>query len=450
MHRKPAEKAIAPGERPAARTANRPAGLHWNPWIFYLVAYAASVVAAWALHRFRSVDLASLANLMGPLAENIAHGHGYVVCTDAMTEARNVLCYHAARMPLPPVFLALLVELLSRHAWLAELVKIGAVLVPVAAAASLAMSRLRSTRSASLRWAVPVLLLFCLLLPIQLVDVVNMQVEEGYSFCLLTYALAVLLFGIDRRNFRWRTTVLFSLSVLGLYLTKSSMIAAAAFLAGAFCLQVHDRWKRAVVLLVVACGPLGWGLYALHVSGHFSLGTSLDGINLHKGNYPEFLDRYPPADGGSLDRYDGALNAGQHFSSEWRFNRYHMRAAEAYIEGHPERTAIAAWRKAQVFFFSLRKIGSEIYSGWMNAITLASMVLFRLLLWTALVLAVWVLVQGAHRQQWAAIAYLGTVGAVAAPYIAGFALTRHAGVLILPSALFLSWCSMEEGKFHRV
>ncbi len=418
--------------------------------VFYVCSFVVAVSAAFVLRGFRSMKLADLANLMGPLSENLAHGRGFVVCTDAMTTAGDVICSHASRMPLSPLLLACLIRIFSNRYLPVELAKIALVLLPVAAAVALAVEEIRSTSHSAARILVPALLFFAVVLPTQLIDVVNMQVEEGYSFCLLTYALAVLLFGVRQRSLSWRITVLFALSVLGLYLTKSSMIAVAAFLVLIFCLQVSDRWKRAAVLLLVACGPVGWGLYALHATGRFSVGTSLDGINLHKGNYPAFLDRYPPPDEGSLDRYDRSLNDGRYFSNEWTFNTFHMHAAESYMRSHPARTGDAMLRKARVFFLSLRKIGSGQYSGWLNAATDGSMVLFRLLLWGACCIAVWLLIRGSGAARWAAITYIGTVCAVAAPYLAGFALTRHAGVLVLPSALFICWWLTQKATDQRV
>ena len=417
------------------------AGALWMrmPLIFYLCSLVAAVGAALMLHGLHPQTIGDLSNLMGPLAESVAHGRGYMVCTDAMTVQGNVLCSHASRMPLPPLLLAALVRIFHGNSLAIELVKIGLVLLPVAAAVALVQKNSGKASTPAVGMIVAAMLFLSLILPTQLIDVVNMQVEEGYSFCLLTYAVAVLLFGVRDKTIGWRTAILFALSVAALYLTKSSMVAAAAFLVFIFCYQIRDGRKRLAVVLLAACGPVGWGLYTWHASGRFSIGTSLDGMNLHKGNYAEFLERYPPADGGSLDRYDQGLNQGKFFRNEWKFNAYHMHAAESYMVSHPVATLHAACVKAWIFFFSLRKIGSEQYSGVMGRITEIDMVLFRLLLWGACGVALWLLVRGQAPERWAAVIYLGTAATVAAPYLAGFALTRHAGVLTLPSALFLGW-----------
>jgi hypothetical protein len=278
----------------------------------------------------------------------------------------------------------------------------------------------------------------CLMLPTLLIDVVNMQVEEGYSFCLLAYATAVLLFGVEKQQQGLRPAALFALSVVGLYLTKSSMVLVCAFFVIVYYWRVHSQQLRMTVLLLVICGPLGWGLYSLHATGRFTLGTSLDGINLHKGNNAEFMERYPPTDDGSLDRYDAQLSDGRYFSNEWDLNDYHMRASLAYMKAHPADDMRGDLRKVNVFFFSLHKIGSGRYTGLPGLAAAVSMLLFRLLLWSACLLAIYALWRGPIGLRKAAIVYAGVVLAVAAPYIVGFAFTRHASVLVLPSALYLA------------
>jgi len=416
---------------------------------FYLCSFFAAMCAALLLHRHPPETMAAVSNFMGSLVENLTHGGAYVVCSNGMTAPGDVICFHANRMPLPPLLLTGLVRIFGDHYRSVELAKIALVLLPVAAAFGLARNRLGAAAHRRIRILVPLLLIAALLLPTQLVDVINMQVEEGYSFCLLVYALAILLFSAPRdaekKSVPWRTTLFFAFTVLALYLTKSSMVAACLFLLLAFCWKVRSPAKRIAVVLIFLCGPLTWGLYTIH-TGHFSVGTSVDGIDLHKGNYAEFLDRYPPPAGISLDPYDAALNGGNDFKSEWVFNEYHLHVAEDYMRAHPSRTVEAALWKAEVFFLSLRKIGSERYSGWLGIVTGISMVLFRLLLWTACAVAIWLLVRGPATIRWVPAIYLGLTISIAAPYLAGFALTRHASVLILPSALFLCWWILEQPR----
>ncbi len=426
-------KAVLP-ETTAPTRSSRSSAVKWA-LAFYGIALLGGALGIALLYPMSPHAVGDLSNLMGPLAENLAHGQGFMVCSDGMTIPGNVLCYHAARMPLPPLLLAGLERLFSGRFLAVEAAKIALVLLPVAAAVMLCLQSL-AARSNRTRAACLLFLLSALLLPVQFIDVLNMQVEEGYSFCFLTLAVAVLLF-TERRTLSWPLTVVSGLALLALYLTKSSMIAVAFFLALSLAWLAADRRKATAILVLFLCGPLGWGLYALHGSGHFTVGTSLDGINLHKGNYREFLDRYPPGPEDGLDRYDASLSSGHLFTREWAFNRFHMRAAEDFMLHNPGRTLAAAARKGWVFFVSPRKIGSRDYTGWLGELTVAGMLLFRLLLWASLILAARDVARGSTALRERAWFYLGIVLAAALPYLAGFALTRHAAVLSLPAALFL-------------
>ena len=103
------------------------------------------------------------------------------------------------------------------------------------------------------------------------------------------------------------------------------MVAAVAVLTVCY-LVLEKAWgRRLLVTGLVMLAPVGWALHQHHASGRYSVGTSLDGINLHKANHAEFLQLYPPAKGGTLDEHDKDLNAGMRFGDEWSFNDYHAR-----------------------------------------------------------------------------------------------------------------------------
>ena len=68
---------------------------------------------------------------------------------------------------------------------------------------------------------------------------------------------------------------------------------------------------------------------------------------------------------------------------------------------------------------------------------------FRLILWTAVVWAIYVLARtkdmdrkSERSLRVASGLFLAVVGACALPYVAGFAYTRHVSILIYPTALF--------------
>jgi hypothetical protein len=272
-----------------------------------------------------------------------------------------------------------------------------------------------------------------------LADVTNLLVDEGYSYSFLAVAVALLFFGWQAMD-GWSRALVFTVALDGLYLSKSGMLPVVVVLVAGFLLMEQRVGLRWLVVALVAAAPLGWAVYQHHASGRYSLGTSLDGINLHKGNNAGFLEHYPPQRGDSMDWYDFELNRGLHFGDEWSFNDYHLRAALEYLRGHPRETLMGDGRKLNVLFFSVAKYGGTGSSGVRRVIEDAGIVAFRLMLWPAIAAALYLLFRAGRSDQRslrvASGVYLAVVAACALPFLAGFAYTRHASILIYPSALF--------------
>ena len=178
------------------------------------------------------------------------------------------------------------------------------------------------------------------------------------------------------------------------------------------------------------------------------MGTSLDGINLHKGNNAGFLEHYPSPHGDSMDWYDFELNRGLHFGDEWSFNDYHERAALDYLRSHPRETLEGDVRKVNVLFFAIEKVGSTASHGARKLVEDAGMVVFRLMLWAAILLAIYLVFRargiGRRPLRMAAGVFLAVVAACSLPFLVGFAYTRHVSVLIYPAALFCCYVLCEE------
>jgi hypothetical protein len=254
--------------------------------------------------------------------------------------------------------------------------------------------------------------------------------------------VAIIFFDRRELGYRrgWGRAVLFAAALVGLYLSKSGMLLAVIVLLVAFLVverRVRLRWA---VGLLVAAVPIGWAVHQHHASGRYSVGTSLDGINLHKGNNAGFLQNYPPPHGDSLDWYDFELNRGLYFRDEWSFNDYHRRAAVQYLMSHPRETFEGDLRKGKILFFSVEKYGSTASHGVRKVIEDAGMVVFRLVFWTAIGASLYLVFRrgsgGDRSLRLAAGTYLALVVACTLPYLAGFAYTRHVSVLIYPSVLF--------------
>jgi hypothetical protein len=353
-------------------------------------------------------------------------------------------------MPMASLVVALGIRLFGNHPLPVDILKTILFLAPLEMAICLAWLRRPCSPARQVGYALLLLLPFSLV-PF-MADVINMQVEEGYSYSMLALAVAVLFFAIrPGKSGHLAGAFIFAVALDGLYLAKSSMAPAVMALVLGYLLLERRFAARAVVLALAIAAPAGWALHQHHASGRYSVGTSLDGINLHKSNNPAFLERYPPPPGDNLDRFDSELNRGQHFDDEWTYNDFHQHAAIAYLRSHPRETLVGDARKFDVLFFSIRKYGSAEPSGLMAKAETAGLLVFRILLWTAIAGSVYWIARPTRGRPDARLLrltsgiFVTVVAACALPYLAGFAYTRHASILIYPSALMC--CRMlAEGK----
>ncbi|GGA76368.1 hypothetical protein GCM10011507_29700 [Edaphobacter acidisoli] len=338
-------------------------------------------------------------------------------------------------MPMTALVLALGIKLLGNRYLAVAYFKALLLLIPIEFAVYLAWLRMPADRMR--RIAMVLLLLAPFTMTAFLASVINLAVEEGYSYAFLALAVAILFLA---KELNTPLTILFALALDCLYLSKSSMAPAAMVLLFGFLMMQRRSRLRIIAVVLALAAPAGWAVYQHRASGRYAFGTSLDGINFHKGNNADFLDRYPPQDGGTLDKFDPDLNYGLSFKDEWSFNDYHFRAGIDYVLHHPEETMLGDLRKLDVLLVSVRKVGSTRLSGMRLLWETATLALFRLILWAAIASAIFTMFTplGEYDPAWRPIAgtFLALVVACVLPYVLGFAFTRHASVLIFPASLF--------------
>jgi len=412
-----------------------------------------SLLGVWVLdHAKANKPLFSMTNLVGPTTQSLLAGNGLMVCTEDMGTRGNPICFHAARMPMTAMVVALGMRLFGDHYLRVACFKTLLFLVPIELCLFLVWRRL--PRSGWRKVLVGALLLAPFAITAFLADVTNILVDEGYSYSFLAVAVALLFFGWQLKPAMsgLNRALCFGVAVDGLYLAKSGMLPAVVVLLVAFLHVERRSGLRWLVAVLVAAVPVGWALHQHHASGRYSPGTSLDGINLHKGNNAGFLEHYPPPHGDSMDWYDFELNRGLYFGDEWSFNDYHQKAALDYLRTHPQETLEGDVRKVHILFFSLEKYGSTASYGVRKLIEDAGMVVFRLILWTAIASAIYLLFwrsDSADRSlRLDAGIFLAVVAACVLPYVAGFAYTRHVSILIYPAALFCCRVLCERGETY--
>jgi hypothetical protein len=285
--------------------------------------------------------------------------------------------------------------------------------------------------------------------------------EEGFLIQLLgVSAIIQLVFALGRQDVlpRWAGLPAYIAVTAAIYLLKSSMIFLVAWNI-AFLIAFMPLWKRArIASVVLLClPPLLWGAAVAHETGRFTLGTSIDGLNLLKGNNPATLDFYPPY---TLDillgegRVDLGGNTVAQFNpatvdarfvagawiDEWQLDDAYQAIALSWMAHHSGEELQLAVRKLAVFFFDVRNtpIGATNSKppGAALTIGIAWMVVMRIVLWAAIAGAVAALWRGTFLKP-VAICFLAFLVCYAAPCIIGYAFERHVVSVLLPAALFL-------------
>jgi hypothetical protein len=425
-------------------------------WFLLLMPVVMSLVGVWALdHAKANKPLFSMTNLVGPTTQSLLAGNGLTACTEDMGTRGNPICFHAARMPMSALVVALGMRLFGDHYLRVACFKTLLLLLPIGLCLYLVWQNL--PRSGGRRLLVVLLLVAPFAISAFLADVTNILVDEGYLYSFLAIAVALLFFDVPPRPTMggWSRAVVFALAVAGVYLSKSGALLVVLVFTAGFLIVERRAGLRWVVVGLVAAAPLGWAVHQHHASGRYSVGTSFDGINVHKGNNAGFLEHYPPRHGDSLDWYDFELNRGLHFGDEWSFNDYHQKAALQYLCMHPRETLEGDLRKLRVLFFSVERYGGTASYGIRRVIEDIGMVVFRLMLWAAILCAIYLLFRGRGLNRGslrvASGVFLAVVAACALPYLAGFAYTRHVSILIYPAALFCCrvLCERDGKLYHK-
>lgn len=396
--------------------------------VLILLSCVASAAMLWApTHQNKLRSVFDLGYLIGPATESLMGGHGLLVCTDRMGTPGEPICFRGARMPVAPALLAGLVRLLGDRPRLVDSAKTLLALLPLWLAMALLLRRVnrRSLVMCGVLLAVP---LVCLNF---LVTATSMEVEEGYTFGLLALALVLVLVPL-RRTMGWALAV--SGVLVLLYLIKSSMMFAALPIFAAAFWQTRAIAPRAAMVLVCLCAPIGWAAYQHHASGKYSVGTSLDGMNFHKGNRAGFARIYPTSNS-AFDALDPELNAGRRFSGEWDYDAYHKAQGTSFLEAHPAETVVGEGKKFSMLYLTVHGYTKTHMGRGASLFASVGMILFRLLLWASIVFAVLAVATGRFGGRFCGATYLLFLGFYSFPYLVGFGFIRHAIVLSYPAAI---------------
>src|ERR1700688_3181550 len=162
-------------------------------WLLLIVPVVMSLVGVWSLdHTKASKPLFSMTNMVGPTTRSLLAGDGLTFCTEEMGTRGNPICFHAARMPMSAVVVALGMRVFGDHYLRVACFKTLLLLLPVELCLYLVWRCL--PRSGSRKLLVVLLLLAPFTMTAFLADVTNILVDEGYLYSFLAAAVALLFF----------------------------------------------------------------------------------------------------------------------------------------------------------------------------------------------------------------------------------------------------------------
>ena len=391
----------------------------------------------------------------GPATQAVATTGSLIACPPLFLDLPGLQCAVAERMPLIPYLFAGAMKLVGDNALRLSVLK--TVILDLA----LLYFLWRWLKITGADRFTLVLIGMVVAGPQFMLHSASPHYEEGFLIQLLAILLIIqfaYVWGRENELARWSLPAYVVVSG-AIYLAKSSMILVFAW---SFIFLIVFMKLRTIVKLSAALAMgvplLVWGGYMKHVTGHFAIGTSIDGWNLMLGNNPATLDFYPrytvdllhgdgptQLDGRMINRVriqdlDPQLGR-QAPINEWQANDAFRRVAIEWAVGHIGEELRLVARKLAVFFFAIRN--NSIVPGHDKPPTVALiagigwMAAMRVIMWGAIITATVAVWRGTGLRN-AGLCFLTFLAAYAVPCIVGYAYERHVVPVMLPAALFLA------------
>lgn len=420
-------------------------------FILFFAAYTAAGVL-FITQYDRNRDLSALCCGTGPLVKNLVRSGSYTQCAVIPDRA---LCLRAARMPVIPLSAAALAALYERW-WFVALVKDSLITIPIGLVAWLAFNRLTAIN----RRLTVTLGLFALTFPGVVVNHFDLGPEESVLIGLAAFAFGYL--PLARRDpLEWRWLILAAALNAALFLTTSSTALPAISLCTAYFFLTQNTKVLLLFGGLLGLSMFGWGLFTLAQTGRFSLGTSLDGFTLSKGNNEYTLHLYDSGD--NLDSLDDWLwklpaSEGRPAGNEWAYDDYFTRRALTYARNNPLDELQLLQVRASRFYLGIRStIGGQLprpasdVLGWFSTLYL---LIFRVMLWGCLIyslIPIGLLGPRAIRRGSQPVlvpaAYLAFVLLYSVPYLAGVVTWERVLPLVIPTVVYCLW-ALNLHEFH--
>ena len=376
-------------------------------------------------------------------------GFGYGVLIEAIEKTGEYrvapgvhypdVSFSAHRLPFIPYFLLGMKRVLGddlRRVALAKCLVFNALL-------GLAILRVLRTAMAPLG-SVLLLLGFALTMPRWVLNVFEVGLEEGYNITALALLFALLWFSTAAERARAGWALNLGLLLVLLLFLKNSMLYWCLAVPVLVWMRTRDLRAAAIPLGLVLAGLLGLAAFNRVHAGRFTVKSSWEGWNLTKANSADSLELYPPYSLDILD-YEGKVVADRPLKDEWDHNAYFTSRAVDFIRSHPAAFLELMVRKAWIFYGEVRASGlsrgESRYGKPVYLLQIPWMILFRVMLWAAILLAL----QTAWRESWrtdaalTALTFLAFLVLYSGFHLVGFAYERHVMPVVMPTALYLLW-----------
>ena len=392
----------------------------------------------------------------GAAAHAVATTGSTTVCPPLFLQAPDLQCAVAERMPLIPYLYAGAMKLVGDNALRVAILKTSVIDLLLLYFLARWLAIVGADRFT--------LMLIAMVFagPQYMLHSFSPHYEEGFLIQLLAILLIMqLVYVWERENelAPWARLPAYVTVNAAIYLVKSSMILVLAwsfvFLARFMRLGRPVKFAAALVM----CVPLVlWGSYTKYMTGHFAIGTSIDGWNLFLANNSATLDFYPrytvdilhgdgpiELDGRMLNRVnlrdlDRQL-AGKAPIDEWRINDSYRNIAIAWAIAHVGEELRLVARRLTTLFLEVRNNPAVPGHDKPPAVALAAgmawMTVMRVVIWSAIITAVLAVWRGTNMRG-AGLCFLAFLAAYAVPCIVAYAYERHVVPIILPAALFVA------------
>jgi hypothetical protein len=264
--------------------------------------------------------------------------HGtYEARLDQPTVYKSIVTVHAERLPMVPIVMALF-SFVSTNLYLLYAVK-GLIVIAFIVAGCLNISRACNMNSKQ-RIALFGLMAINIFVFKQSIAVTP---EEPYFTAPLFFAFSLMMLKPS-----WQKGLVVGLCLAFAYLCKSSVIIfelAMLTMYAARCVGNKNFRIVLVAALPLTVAVLSWAFYAKSTTGRFAIlanSSSVNGINLYKGNNVWFLDHYPYGNVDDIDA-EGKTAPKNLVSDEWEHHDTMVRYAMEFKQNHPD-----LWRKGLV------------------------------------------------------------------------------------------------------